>query len=120
VVVSRAVLVVDDDPFIVEALSELLRDEGYAVRTATNGLEALESLTDRCPDVILLDLMMPVMDGWEFARERRSRDLCQAARLVVLTAAADPATKATEVGADAYLAKPYSAEQLLRVVEVSA
>ncbi len=91
---NRSVLIVDDDAFIVEALSELLRDEGLHVRTATNGRLGLEALERECVDVILLDLMMPVMDGWEFARQRRQRELCSTARLVVLTAAADPATKA--------------------------
>ena len=62
---NREVLVVDDDPFIVEALAELLRDEGYSVRTASNGLEALQALEQRCADVLLLDLMMPIMDGFE-------------------------------------------------------
>src|SRR5436309_3003240 len=112
----REVLVVDDDPFIVEALAGLLRDEGYLVSTASNGLEALERLRARCADVILLDLMMPIMDGWEFSAERLRLGLCPAARLVVLTAAVDAATKAGQVGADSFLPKPYSADQLLVLV----
>jgi len=110
------ILVVDDDAFILEALAELLRDEGYAVRTATNGREALGALDEACPQVILLDLMMPIMDGWEFARERDRLSLCPQAKLVVLTAAADPAGKAAQVGADSFLSKPYSADDLLDLV----
>ncbi len=113
---ARSVLVVDDDPFIVEALAELLHDEGFAVRTAYNGREALEALRASCPDVILLDLMMPIMDGWEFARERHRLNLCPNARIVVLTAAADPAAKAAQVGAAQFIAKPYSADELLEAV----
>src|SRR5262249_4788770 len=108
---SRDVLVVDDDPYIVEALAELLRDEGYVVQTAANGLEALEQLRRACPDVILLDLMMPVMDGWEFSAERSRLGLCPKARLIVLTAAVDAATKAGQLGADSFVAKPYSVDQ---------
>jgi CheY-like chemotaxis protein len=58
------------------------------------------------------------MDGWEFARERQRLSLCPEARLVVLTAAADPAGKAAQVGATSYLAKPYSADDLLEIVAV--
>jgi two-component system chemotaxis response regulator CheY len=114
---NRSVLVVDDDPFIVDALAELLRDEGCKVNVASNGLQALASLRELCVDVILLDLMMPIMDGWEFSRERRRLELCPTARLVVLTAAADPAAKAAQAGADAFLPKPYSADQLLRSID---
>jgi hypothetical protein len=67
------VLVVDDDPDILDALSEILEVEGYEVQRARNGREALERLEQMLPDVVLLDLMMPVMDGWEFARSLSPR-----------------------------------------------
>ena len=68
--VARRVLVVDDDPDILDALSEILEVEGYDVQRARNGREALQRLEQAMPDLVLLDLMMPVMDGWAFARSR--------------------------------------------------
>ena len=70
---SHVVLVVDDDPDILEALSEILEAEGFEIRRARNGKEALERLDSPRPQLILLDLMMPVMDGWEFAQQMRQR-----------------------------------------------
>ena len=69
----HAVLIVDDDPGIRCLLSELLSDEGYAVETATNGCEALSLLRRVRPCLILLDIMMPVLDGWGFCREQQRR-----------------------------------------------
>ncbi len=67
------VLVVDDDPAILTTVSEILQFEGYAVRTATNGAEALRLVEHARPWLILLDMRMPVMDGWGFARALRAR-----------------------------------------------
>jgi CheY-like chemotaxis protein len=73
---ARGVLVVDDDPAIRAFVSELLVDEGYEVRAATNGRDALTVLASWRPDVILLDLMMPEMDGWAFlATQQRHLEL---------------------------------------------
>ena len=69
---GRRVLVVDDDLSIQGFLAEALADEGYGVRTAANGREALAILREWRPDLILLDLMMPEMDGWEFRGEQRA------------------------------------------------
>src|SRR5918912_3194653 len=66
---ERLVLVVDDDPDILQTLGLCLTTEGYRVLTAANGREALDVLERERPSVILLDLMMPVMDGWQFVRE---------------------------------------------------
>lgn len=114
---GQLVLVVDDDPDILEALSEILEAEGYDVTRARNGQEALERLEQTKPALILLDLMMPVMDGWEFARRMRER--YEAARrppIIVLSADRNVSTKAPELGAVGFLAKPFELPDLLNMV----
>jgi two-component system chemotaxis response regulator CheY len=110
---ARRVLVVDDDPDILEALSEILEVEGYQVQRARNGREALQRLEQELPDLVLLDLMMPVMDGWEFARS-----LSAGARppIIVLSADRNVSVKAKEIGALGWLAKPFELSELLSAV----
>jgi two-component system chemotaxis response regulator CheY len=107
------VLVVDDDPDILDALSEILEAEGYDVQRARNGREALQRLEQGLPDLVLLDLMMPVMDGWEFARS-----LAPGARppIIVLSADRNVSSKAKEIGALDWLAKPFELSELLSAV----
>jgi len=107
------VLVVDDDPDILDALSEILEVEGYEVQRARNGREALQRLERGLPDLVLLDLMMPVMDGWEFARS-----LSPAARppIIVLSADRNVSSRAREIGAVEWLAKPFELSELLAAV----
>ncbi len=105
------VLVVDDDPDILEAICDILEVEDYRVAKARNGLEALEKVDAERPDAILLDLMMPVMDGVTFAqalRERPEGDV----PIVVISADGNP-QRAASVGARAYLAKPFDIDTLL-------
>src|SRR5690348_13526835 len=96
------VLVVDDEPDIREIVRLFLTDAGYAVATARDGAEALRSVDEALPAVILLDMRMPVMDGWEFARRFRERHNHRAP-IVVMTAAESARTRAAEVGADDYI-----------------
>jgi two-component system, chemotaxis family, chemotaxis protein CheY len=114
------VLVVDDDPDILEALSEILEAEGFEIRRARNGKEALERLEPDPPQLILLDLMMPVMDGWEFAQRMRQRPP-DVARIPVIVLSADRnvGSKATELGAVGHLAKPFELNDLLEMVRRS-
>jgi DNA-binding response OmpR family regulator len=107
------VLVVDDDPDILDALSEILEVEGYEVQRARNGREALQRLEHAPPDLVLLDLMMPVMDGWEFAR---SLDPDARPPIIVLSADRNVSVKAQEIGALGWLAKPFELSELLAVV----
>src|SRR4051812_3356720 len=81
-----SVLVVDDDPDILEALAEILEAEGFEVWRAKNGREALDRLNPRLPDLILLDLMMPVMDGWEFSQKLREKEDARKLPIIVLSA----------------------------------
>src|SRR5438034_11669555 len=97
-----AILVVDDDPDICSCVSEILDLEGYPVRTAANGAEALRLAEQDPPGVVLLDMWMPVLDGREFAREFRAKH-GRSASILVMTAARGAEDSAAEIGAEGYL-----------------
>lgn len=111
------VLVVDDDPDILDAICEILSAEGYRVERARHGMEALERVGTERPSVILLDLMMPVMDGLAFAQALRARRTDARIPIVVISADGNP-QKAAAVGAAGYLAKPFDIDALLAQVAV--
>ena len=109
------ILVVDDEPDIRETVSAMLEAEGYRVVQATNGAEALEAIESGAPDIVLLDMRMPVLDGWGFASELRRRG--HAVPIVVMTAARDASRWASEISASAFLAKPFGFDDLITAVE---
>jgi len=109
------ILVIDDDESILEFIAGVLNDEGYQASTATNGEEGLEAAAQAPPDLILLDMRMPVMDGWQFA-EAYHRRPGRRAPIIVITAARDAASSAEQIGAQGYLAKPFDLEDLLALV----
>ena len=109
---ERLILVVDDDPDILQTLALCLSTEGYGVLMASNGQEALEVLRQQKPACILLDLMMPVMDGWQFVTELEQRGW-RKAPLLILSADRAVQGHATRLHADAYLAKPFDLDELL-------
>jgi CheY-like chemotaxis protein len=109
------ILIIDDDPAIRSTVTEILQDEGYRVRTAGDGLDGLAALVEQLPALILLDMRMPVLDGWGVARAVRERGL--QVPFVVLTAAQDARRWAEEVGAIGFLPKPFDLLELLAVVE---
>ena len=109
-------LVVDDDHDIAEMVRLALSDEGYDVVLASNGSEALDASVEAPFDVILLDMRMPVMDGWSFAEEYRNRP-GRRVPVIVVTAARDAAARAAEIDADDYLAKPFSLDELFTTIE---
>jgi len=110
------VMVVEDDFAIRETLRELLEDQGFHVMGAANGREALAQLAEHAPRLILLDLMMPVMDGMEF-RSAQQRD-ARWARIPVVVISADHglAQKATNMEVDGFLAKPFELRELMETV----
>ena len=108
------ILVVDDDPTILATVSEALDFEGFPVMTATNGAEALELVDRNWPSLVLLDMRMPVLDGWGFMRAVRERGLNLT--VVVMTAAADARRWAREIDAQGGLAKPFELDDLLGAV----
>jgi len=114
------ILVVEDDAAIRGLVSEVLRDDGYQVWEATNGVEALESLRQARPDLIVLDLMMPVMDGWTFVEECRRKEWCGEVPIVVTSASHDlprTADQLRALGVRTCLAKPFDVDGLLALVE---
>ena len=112
---SRHILIVDDDPGIRATISEVLVEEGYTVATATNGAEGLAALTAALPAVVLLDMRMPVLDGWGFARALQERGV--SLPIVVMTAAQDARRWSQEIGAAWVLAKPFDLDELVQAVE---
>jgi CheY-like chemotaxis protein len=109
------VLVVDDDPAIRAAVRDVLEQEGIPVETATDGADALAKVALRTPRLVLLDMRMPVMDGWGFASALRS--LAVAPPVVVMTAAADARRWAAEIEAIGVVPKPFDVAELIRAVE---
>ena len=109
------VLVVDDDTSILDTVSSILSGEGYDVVSASSGQEALDAVTRKRPLLILLDMRMPVMDGWAVARALRGQGI--SVPIVVMTAAESAQRWADEVGAEGYLAKPFGLDELLTTVE---
>jgi len=108
------ILVIDDDPDLREFLRLMLTSMGFEVTSAANGQQALDAIERHDPDLILLDMKMPVMDGWEFCRALESRNVRPP--IVVLTAAPDPAARAAEAHADGWLGKPFEYEDLQATV----
>jgi two-component system chemotaxis response regulator CheY len=113
------VLVIDDDPTIRQVVAFALADEGHEVAEAADGQAALAAIARRHPDVILLDMKMPGMDGWVFVERYRAR-YGRRAPIVVLTAAPDAARRGAEVEAEAYLAKPFDLDALVELVAAVA
>ena len=111
------ILIVDDDPAIRKMLAEVLKLEGYPYETAANGQEALEALAKSGPRVVLLDLLMPILDGRGVMNELRASPELRAKHRVVLVSALSNLDTARDLEADSTLAKPFTAVQLLNVIE---
>lgn len=109
------ILVVEDEPDMADAMLRVLDIGGYAPRRAGDGLQALRAVALRRPALVLLDILMPVMDGWQCARELRVR-YGNSLPIVVVTAAEHAKARASAVGADDFLAKPFEMGALLDVV----
>ena len=109
---SPKILVIDDDPDVRATVEQILLVEGYTVTAARNGEEALRLLDGLAPDVILLDLMMPVMDGWEFRRRLQDHPAA-ATPVIIVSADRDLSRKAAAIAADGFIAKPFDLDHLL-------
>jgi two-component system response regulator MprA len=110
------ILVVDDEPDLRDLVVLTLTDEGYDVGVASNGREALERVAERRPDLILLDMMMPVMDGRAVCNALRANGGLP--RVVVMTAADHVSQCAREVGAVGWLAKPFDIDELVVAIRL--
>jgi CheY-like chemotaxis protein len=114
---AKDVLIVDDDEDMADAVRNVLEREGYTCRYAANGVQALDEVATAQPGVVLLDMLMPVMNGWECAYKLRAT-YGESLPIVVVTAAEHADTWGEEVGADAVLSKPFEVDELVRVVQV--
>jgi DNA-binding response OmpR family regulator len=115
---SQRVLIVDDEPSIVISLEFLLKRAGYEVAVARDGQAGLDAIRDSRPDLVVLDVMMPKLDGFGVLAAVRADPAVQATRILLLTAKGREADrrKGLELGADAYLAKPFSTHELVAKV----
>jgi len=113
---STAVLIVEDDTVLRQTMAEILADEGYSVRSARDGQAALEEMRTWEPDVVILDLMMPTMDAYEFRRAQRARGTSDGAAVLVVSARPDVAVAADRLGADGWLAKPFTLAALVHAI----
>jgi CheY-like chemotaxis protein len=109
------VLIVDDDADIRMVVTAALEDEGYRVGTAANGQQALDRVAEQHPDLVLLDLTMPVMNGWEC--HSRLRELAPDVPVVFMTAAFRAKVEAESHGAAGHLSKPFEIDDLVATVE---
>ena len=115
---THRILVVDDEPDITALVAYHLAKTGYRVSTATNGADALRSAREERPDIVVLDLMLPGLSGYEVLAELRKRDETRDVGVILLTARREEADriKGLSLGADDYLTKPFSPHELaLRV-----
>jgi CheY-like chemotaxis protein len=115
------ILVADDEPGIRDVIKSMLSDESYHLIFAENGAEAVDKAHDIIPDLVLLDIMMPKMDGYEVCRHLKSDPLTRDIPVVMLTASNDPQLnrKAFNAGAIACLTKPYRRATLINCVDMA-
>lgn len=115
---THSVLVADDEPNIVLSLEFLLQQAGYRVRIAHDGQQVLDAIAAETPDLLLLDVMMPTLSGYDVCQRIRADPRCAGLRIVMLSAKGRAAEvdKGLAVGADAYVTKPFAIQELLAEV----
>lgn len=106
------ILIVEDDDSIREIVQRVLEDEGYAIQIAENGVRGLEQFYLTLPDLIVLDVKMPEMDGWEMLERLREISGCPVIMLTVF-GSTDDIIRGLELGADDYLVKPFGVQELI-------
>jgi DNA-binding response OmpR family regulator len=114
---SQTILVVDDDTAILDMISQILQEENYHVITANNGRAAIMRAQQEEPRLILLDLMMPEMNGWQVIDELRASPKTRSIPVLLLSARREMAVTAQELGVTSYLEKPFDLDDLLSRVE---
>jgi len=117
--VAKAILVADDDPDILSIVSMSLETQGYTVYKAANGREAVDLAKQQHPDLVLMDMMMPIVSGYEAVAELKADAATRDITIVGLSAKAmaTDMERATDVGIDGYITKPFRIAQVLTVVE---
>jgi DNA-binding response OmpR family regulator len=114
----QRILAVDNEPRVLRMLSRRLETAGYAVSTALEGADALRKVHDEKPDLIVLDVVLPGMNGYEVCARLKGDEQCRHIPILVLTARSQEqdAAEGMRVGADAYMTKPYDADRFLAKV----
>jgi len=112
---ASRILIVDDEPNIVLSLEYLMKREGFEVAVAADGEVALRAMAERRPDLVILDIMMPRLNGFEVCQRIRAEPAWRGVRVLMLTAKGRETElkKGLEVGADAYVTKPFSTKDLV-------
>ena len=115
---GKKILIADDEPNIVVSLEFLMRQKGYEVKVATNGEDALAAVGEFAPDLILLDVMMPRLSGYDVCQKVRENPAWSGIRIIMLSAKGRDVevNKGLAVGADAYVTKPFSTKDLIEQV----
>ena len=115
----KRILIVDDEPNIVLSLEFLMQREGYQVATAADGEAALEALAAQAPDLVILDVMLPKMNGFDVCRRIRADPRWKGVRILMLTARGreTEVAKGLGLGADLYVTKPFSTKELVAQVK---
>jgi DNA-binding response OmpR family regulator len=115
----KKILIVDDEPNIVISLEFLMKKEGFEVAVANDGEDALAKVASFCPDLVLLDVMMPRKSGFEVCEALRADPARSSLKIVMLTAKGrdTEVAKGLAIGADAYMTKPFSTKELLAMVK---
>lgn len=116
---TKKILVVDDDPYILLSLEFLMKKNGFDVMVARNGHEALELVEKQVPDIVLLDIMMPDVDGYAICKHIKSSKKLKDAKVVFMSAKSKESDiqKGYDLGASLYVTKPFSTRQLLKQVQ---
>ena len=112
---KKKILVVDDEEKITELIQWILEEENFQVITAKSGKEALDKMRNYAPDLIILDIMMPEMDGWQVCREIRKDPVYKRLPIIIVTikTSNEDQIKGLNIGADAYLPKPFNPHELI-------
>ena len=115
---AKRILVVDDDELVLVALRELLAPEGYEVDTVSGGAEALKRLESQSYDLLMLDIIMPEMDGLTLCRKIRQGEACKKTPILFLSAKSreEDRAKGLSAGANLFLSKPISPNKLLKII----
>ncbi len=116
---GKRILIADDEANIVISLEFLMKREGFEVEIATDGDAALQALAEKAPDLVLLDIMLPKMNGFEVCRRIRAEPRWQGIKILMLTAKGrdTEVAKGLGVGADVYMTKPFSTKDLVAQVK---
>lgn len=113
----KRVLVIDDEEEVVNAAKRMLERLGYTVRTALNGKEGMDLVNEARPDVIITDIIMPVMDGYEFFKQLRKEDFTSRIPVIILTARANMEDSFRALGVEGFVTKPFTSENLVEKIE---